>query len=354
MEKMVANKGMKETRLAALSAEVLKSGNRLRFRAKGGSMYPFVRDGDVLLVEPCSSEDIRIGQVIYYRARWGGMVAHRVTGQERRNGAALLITKGDSCPGADRPIVPGQVLGRVTALERDGKRIPMDRGWQRLAAVFWTPFSAYSPVLYPVFGRIKKTVELPARSLGGALQGSKFYRSFGKRLMAGRVSYRSVAGSDACEIADFYGHSHDPELRAWTPRLHEELGGDNQSLFYPAAYLRGKIVGALALRRFPEGEGVFTGWWIWGLIVRGPYRGLGIGEKLTNMALATATENGAEEVKLLVFETARTAIRLYRKLGFRQFSQPDLEEQLAEEVRQGQSRRIAMVRNCQANGGETK
>ena len=61
-----------------LSRDILNRGSYLRFQAKGNSMYPAIKDKDILNVEQVRASQIRIGDVIFYQAAGHSLVAHRV------------------------------------------------------------------------------------------------------------------------------------------------------------------------------------------------------------------------------------------------------------------------------------
>lgn len=104
-----------------LAVESLRRGNPLRVRARGGSMLPFLLDGDVVVVRPAAAAEIRIGDVICYEPPSGGLCLHRVIGREERG----FVTRGDALAYAE--IVPdAALLGLVAARERGGRRIALD------------------------------------------------------------------------------------------------------------------------------------------------------------------------------------------------------------------------------------
>ena len=78
------------------------------------------------------------------------------------------------------------------------------------------------------------------------------------------------------------------------------------------------------------------------MLVRPRYQAAGIGEGLVRMALEKIAVEGGNRVNLLVFEQNKVAINLYRKLGFFPASIHGLEENLMEEVKPGEHRRIIM------------
>ena len=112
--------------LSALSSEILGKGHRLRFQAHGWSMTPFVRDGDVLEVMPASGMELQPGDVVFRRTSTGGMVAHRLITRRRCDGQEILFTKGDAARRLDAPVSAEDIVGKVVAIERDGKRVDLE------------------------------------------------------------------------------------------------------------------------------------------------------------------------------------------------------------------------------------
>ena len=103
----------------SLSAELLSLGYGVRFRTKGTSMRPAIRDGETIIVEPVSPADVKRGDVIFCRTD-DGVIAHRVVSVKRR---ASFILRGDAMQSCDEPVSAAQVLGRVVSVERDGRSI---------------------------------------------------------------------------------------------------------------------------------------------------------------------------------------------------------------------------------------
>jgi hypothetical protein len=107
----------------ALAQELFARGNCVRFKASGNSMHPFVRDGDVLLVEPASAEKLRVGDIAFCRRPWGSYVVHRVVNRA----GTTLVTRGDNLSYCDEPVPGEQVLGRVVQIE--SRRRLVLSGW---------------------------------------------------------------------------------------------------------------------------------------------------------------------------------------------------------------------------------
>lgn len=117
-----------QTDFLELSQELLNSGASIRFRAHGRSMHPFIKDGDILIVEPMNGALARTGDIIFYRRSSGTLIAHRLIRGEKNKDDTALITKGDSLKYHDTPIPAGQVLGRVVRIEGKARQLPL-KAW---------------------------------------------------------------------------------------------------------------------------------------------------------------------------------------------------------------------------------
>ena len=116
--------------LGELSRAVLERGVSFRFRALGGSMYPMIENGDVLTVAPLGRRALSPGDVVeFLHPGHGGLRVHRVVG--RKNGAYLV--QGDGVTEPDGWILRENILGRVTEITRQGRRIHFGLGCERFA-----------------------------------------------------------------------------------------------------------------------------------------------------------------------------------------------------------------------------
>ena len=121
------------TDFCQLSEEILTRGASLRFKAKGNSMRPFIKDGDVLVITPVDFSEVQRGDVILFRQGERALV-HRLVSRRGDEGE-ILIVKGDAYLSPDPPLHADQVLGKVTRVGRDGRRVNLDRGVWRWAGV---------------------------------------------------------------------------------------------------------------------------------------------------------------------------------------------------------------------------
>jgi len=144
---------LKREDFTSIAQEVLGRGRTLRFKARGGSMSPFIRNGDVLEVVPVKGK-INLGDIILYYSSYGNSVVHRVI--QRNKGS--IITKGDSVPGSDQPVLFRKVLGRVVAVEKNGWRIRLDKPVGKLLNILLALISPFSFLTYPPLRLVKRTV----------------------------------------------------------------------------------------------------------------------------------------------------------------------------------------------------
>ncbi|MFB3926133.1 MAG: signal peptidase I [Syntrophales bacterium] len=86
----------------------------------GSSMEPTFMRGDRVYYRPCAGEEIRRGDVIIFTPGGSGRkIMHRVISA----GPAGIRTSGDGNPRPDPWVLtPGEITGRVTHLQREGKR----------------------------------------------------------------------------------------------------------------------------------------------------------------------------------------------------------------------------------------
>ncbi len=141
---------LKREDFTSIAQEVLGRERILRFKAKGGSMSPFIRNGDVVEVVP-SKGKINLGDIILYHSSYGNPVVHRVIQRNKES----IITKGDSVPNSDQPILSKQVLGRVVVVEKNGWRMRLDSPVGRLLNILLTTISPFSSLIYPSLKFIK-------------------------------------------------------------------------------------------------------------------------------------------------------------------------------------------------------
>jgi signal peptidase I len=134
-----------------LATEILSQGHSLRFRARGISMRPLIRDGDLLEIRAIRPEQVRLGDVLLYQNGRQSLV-HRVVRLQDRGAEKLLLIWGDACLQPDGWVGAKQVLGRVARVERMGRSSSQDLAGQRLLALVLV---GILPVYKQFYARLK-------------------------------------------------------------------------------------------------------------------------------------------------------------------------------------------------------
>ena len=139
----------------ALAQAILEGGLTLRFRAKGMSMHPFVRSGDLLYVQAVAPDRVHVGDLVLFRIAGSKVAVHRVLRRKRFGEEIAFVVKGDRVERPDGIIPAENVLGVVIARERDGVKIDLTTPARRLvkAGIAW--LSPVWPVLLPIVGRLR-------------------------------------------------------------------------------------------------------------------------------------------------------------------------------------------------------
>jgi len=110
-----------------VTVDLLKSGQSVRFQAPGRSMTPTIREDETITVDPASASTVRKGDIILYSNKTG-VIAHRVVHIEKNDYSLpphSFILRGDASITDDKPVAPGQVLGKVVSVERGGQSIAL-------------------------------------------------------------------------------------------------------------------------------------------------------------------------------------------------------------------------------------
>jgi hypothetical protein len=114
--------------LAGLMTDVFARGGSFRFTARGHSMHPFIRNGDVVTVSPLGARSPVAGDVVAFRGpEHTGLALHRIRSRQ----GDRYLAQGDNCRDPDG-LIPGRdLLGVVTAAERAGRSIRLGLGPER-------------------------------------------------------------------------------------------------------------------------------------------------------------------------------------------------------------------------------
>ncbi len=130
--------------LLQLMLAVLGRGVPFRFRARGWSMAPFIRDGDVITIAPFQEKNPSLGDIVAFtRPTESRLVVHRIV---NRRGSAFYI-QGDSAPDHPDGVIPAEkLLGKVTCIERNGCRVWLGLGPEKILIAWLSRTKILNPL----------------------------------------------------------------------------------------------------------------------------------------------------------------------------------------------------------------
>ncbi len=117
--------------------EELERSGKLVYTNKGVSMMPLLRENkDIMIIEKCAAADVkRLDAVLFTRKspEKTNYVLHRVLKVNRDESFWIV---GDNCVSGEQ-VRGEQILGKLTEVIRDGKRIGADSAAYRVYAHIW-------------------------------------------------------------------------------------------------------------------------------------------------------------------------------------------------------------------------
>jgi len=143
--------------LLELVKDILSKGLECRFQAKGQSMSPFIKDGDIVTIFPLTSSSPGVGDVVAFNHPENEkLIIHRVV--KKRNNDYYV--RGDNALEADGIVQTRDILGYVNKVERNGKKVWIGLGPERFLIAFLNRRGLIYPLLSPIRKMIRSFVRL--------------------------------------------------------------------------------------------------------------------------------------------------------------------------------------------------
>jgi signal peptidase I len=115
------NAGKNQNIVKDLGLKLLSEGKTIRIKAHGYSMYPCIKPGSLILIEPLNVKGIPVAGEIVAIKRVSGLIVHRITRIISKNGVLMYIARGDSNAYADNPVKIDKIAGRIIRAETTGE-----------------------------------------------------------------------------------------------------------------------------------------------------------------------------------------------------------------------------------------
>ena len=132
------------SQLLELSAEILNQGSSFRFQARGTSMTPLIRQGDIITIQPVDLSDLRVGDVILFQTAFDKLVAHRIIDIGVENGQIQFVARGDAILGSGEKVHADMVLGQVVRIERGSRVMHLDMHYWRSLGILWGKLAPFT------------------------------------------------------------------------------------------------------------------------------------------------------------------------------------------------------------------
>jgi signal peptidase I len=133
----------------ALRKEIIAQGRSVQILAAGYSMFPFLRKGDILTINPAPIDLIKRGDIVVYELneKW---IAHRVIHINHKSEGLEFLLRGDTCVAFDPPVNKENFIGKVSEFQRLHRQKKLNGRYRRL----WTKLTLLKFNLYPFLARI--------------------------------------------------------------------------------------------------------------------------------------------------------------------------------------------------------
>jgi len=111
-------------------------------------MSPFIKDGDVVTISPIHISSPSIGDVVaFIYKETGKLLIHRVVGKSGES----YLTRGDNTLEGDGLIYSANILGYVTRVERNGKKVSLGLGPERFLIACLARKGLLSSLVLPIW-----------------------------------------------------------------------------------------------------------------------------------------------------------------------------------------------------------
>lgn len=101
------------------------------YETTGFSMWPFITQGEKLIIKKVPMKDLKTGDIILYRAN-NQMVCHRLVKKIKNKEGYLFYARGDNSLSSAEPVIKELLVGKVAGVLRKGQIITLTGRWHNL------------------------------------------------------------------------------------------------------------------------------------------------------------------------------------------------------------------------------
>ncbi|MDP3786634.1 MAG: signal peptidase I [Candidatus Omnitrophota bacterium] len=109
---------------------ITREESAMKLYARGNSMGPLIKEGDIVVIRPSTFKEIRIGDIAVFGVK-GKLCAHRLIMKRAKGDRYIFVTKSDKTFMADAPFGHKNLFGRVSRIQKGTLTL-------NLESFFWT------------------------------------------------------------------------------------------------------------------------------------------------------------------------------------------------------------------------
>jgi signal peptidase I len=121
------NSRLAHTLLKDVGFSLLAEGRTIRIRADGYSMYPGIKPGSVIYIEPVADNTIPATGEITAVKKDSGFIVHRLVRIIEKDGRSYVVTRGDSSLEEDDPEPLSHLAGKVVKVELPSGKVVSEK-----------------------------------------------------------------------------------------------------------------------------------------------------------------------------------------------------------------------------------
>jgi len=123
----------------------------IRIKVNGNSMWPFLRNGDIVIVRNVDFEKVNVGDIVFTDIG-SNMLCHRVFSKQGN----FIVTKADTFIGFDPMVSKEALIGKVIAKEKNGRIYNLDKLLSYRIRFFISRISIISSFCYYILRLIRR------------------------------------------------------------------------------------------------------------------------------------------------------------------------------------------------------
>ena len=281
----------------------------VKFHPQGVCMYPCIKPGDTLHIEPRSVGQIKVGDIAVYR-RFNRLFTHRTIDKGIKDGQSYIITRPDIAKfNNDGPSFDKDILGIVTQIERKAEILDTAKKDCPLLKRFFLN-------IYLQYYHLKQYLGNKVIYIITYLQQFKAYRKFVRFLFINskkKIEFSLQVPLGSKINSRFFRKMSLEEF------LNLQKGKSPAPRWMITLSVNSRPAGFLSFVFKPK-NCPFSGWWLSEAKVRIRYRGTDPEERLLRQANNLLNQSGIQTVFVSVFKDLHLERKIFKNMDFKEIS----------------------------------